>query len=109
MGKEDLQEETSLKGRGRSHQADVGKRVERYPDQKKQCGDSLTDEIRLHYFRSCKTLLTNRVQWGAAHKIEKSCAKDSGDPQKNVWERDGLAFPLERSLWKEREGELARW
>lgn len=51
----------------------------------------------------------NRVQWGVAHKIEKSCAKDSGDPQKNVWERDGLAFPLERSLWKEREGELGRW
>lgn len=34
VGGEDFQEERSLKGRGRSHQADVGKRVARYPDQK---------------------------------------------------------------------------
>ena len=39
----------------------------------------------------------NRVQWGAAHEVEKSCAEDTGDPQKNVWEREGLGFSLGRA------------
>lgn len=105
----DFQEVTSLqvslKGKGRSHPAYEGRRTGRLSDQKLRPCDirGPTWGVTVHF-------PWTGWSWGVACKVEKLQTKDSEDPQKNTKERDALGFsPVQRSLWKKREGEWGRW